>query len=216
MISILICDDHPLILHGVTALLAGDKGFRVAANVRDGHEALSQIQTNPPDIALLDVTIPPPDGLTLLKTIGQQRLPVRVVLLTATITDEQVLSAVTAGVAGIVLKESASETLLHCLKLVAQGGRWLPRDLIQGALNRRGAAKRSVSPLSVLTPREMQVAMHIAEGASNREVAGSLSMTEGTVKIHLHNIYAKLDVDNRTALAIMVMRNGTTHVAPSG
>jgi DNA-binding NarL/FixJ family response regulator len=206
MNSILVCDDHPLIVQGLVALLAGDRGWNVVATSRDGREALNEIEARRPDIALLDIAMPVKDGIQVLKTVNQEKWPVRVVLLTASITDDQLLEAVAAGAAGIVLKESASETLLHCLRQVSQGRSWLPQELIRPALSRRASAAREVSPFARLTKREHEIAQGIAQGQSNREIALALGLSEGTVKIHLHSIYAKLDVNNRTALAILFAR----------
>jgi DNA-binding NarL/FixJ family response regulator len=210
MKSVLICDDHPLILHGLATLLAGDEQLEVVATPRDGTEALAAARAQRPDIALLDVSMPGLDGIEVLKALNRERWPTRVVLLTASIRDDQLLEAISAGVAGVILKESASETLLHCLRVVSQGGRWLPTELIQPAISRRAMAKREISPFEGLTKREKEVAQRIAEGSSNRDVATALGMSEGTVKIHLHSIYAKLEIDNRTALAIIYARRATT------
>lgn len=209
MKSVLICDDHPLILSGLATLLAGDDQLKVVATPRDGIEALAAARELRPDIALLDVSVPGLDGIELLKLLNQECWPIRVVLLTASISDYQLLEAISAGVAGVILKESASETLLHCLRVVSQGGRWLPPDLIQPAIIRRATARREISPFEGLTKREKEVAQLIAEGSSNRDVATVLGMSEGTVKIHLHSIYAKLEIDNRTALAIIYARRGS-------
>ncbi len=208
MKSVLICDDHPLILRGLATLLAGDDQLEVVATPRDGNEALAAVRELCPDLALLDVSMPGIDGIGVLKILNEERWPTRVVLLTASIGDDQLLEAISAGVAGVILKESASETLLHCLRIVSQGGRWLPPELIQPAISRRAMTRRQTSPFEGLTKREREVAQRIAEGNSNRDVAAALGMSEGTVKIHLHNIYAKLEIDNRTALAIIYARRG--------
>jgi DNA-binding NarL/FixJ family response regulator len=207
--SVLICDDHPLILQGLATLLANDDQLEVVAMPRDGNEALAAVRQLCPDLALLDVSMPGIDGIGVLKILNEERWSTRVVLLTASIGDDQLLEAISAGVAGVILKESASETLLHCLRIVSQGGRWLPPELIQPAISRRAMTKRQSSPFEGLTKREREVAQRIAEGNSNRDVAAALGMSEGTVKIHLHNIYAKLEIDNRTALAIIYARRGS-------
>ena len=213
MKSILVCDDHPLILKGLVALLTADSGWNIVATPRDGVAAWREISRYRPDIALLDIAMPGRDGIEVLKAINSEQLSVRVVLLTASISDTQLLDAVAAGVAGVILKESASEALLHCLRVVSNGGRWLPRELIQPAINRRASAAREVSPMTQLTRREHEIAQRIAEGISNRDIAAALGLSEGTVKIHLHSIYAKLDVNNRTALAILVARREATFQA---
>ncbi|TPG43564.1 DNA-binding response regulator [Sphingomonas koreensis] len=204
MTSLVLCDDHALILGGLRTLIADEADFSIVATAEDGIEALDVIHRHKPDIALVDISMPRIDGIALLQRIDREGWPIKVVLLSASISDSQILEAIAAGVAGIVLKDEAPATLVQCLRTVARGGRWLPPHLVVPAINRGRA--RDVTPLAALTPRERQVAALVAKGKANREVAAALSITEGTVKIHLHTIYSKLEVDNRTAFAIMFAR----------
>lgn len=206
MISVLLCDDHPLILEGFSALLRESKDFQIVATVTDGSEALRALRDAMPDIALLDISVPHFDGLSLLRMISREGWPIRVILLTASITDAQIVEAIAAGAAGILLKDAAPATLFHCLKVVARGERWLPPELVRPALRRQSSSATPCSPLALLTRREYEVAQLVAESRSNKEIAAALRLTEGTVKIHLHSIYTKLGVDNRTAVAIMYAR----------
>jgi DNA-binding NarL/FixJ family response regulator len=210
MTSILLCDDHPLILEGFGALLRQSADFRVIATATDGCEALNALRDTVPDIALLDISVPHFDGLALLRMISREGWPVRVVLLTASISDEQIVEAIAAGAAGILLKDAAPTTLLHCLRIVAGGGRWLPPELIRPAVRRQSSTAAEASPFVHLTPRELGVAQLVAEGRSNKEIAAALRLSEGTIKAHLHSIYSKLGVDNRTAVAIMYARRPKT------
>lgn len=206
MTSIILCDDHPLILRGLSDLLKSDLDIQILATAQDGMEALRLIRQHTPDVALVDISMPLLNGIELLTTLSHEGPQVRVVLLTASISDEQIVDAIAAGAAGIILKESAFATLLHCLQTVSRGGRWLPQELVVSAISRRRAADRQSSPFVSLTVREMEVARLVADGASNRVIAAALRVSEGTVKVHLHSIYSKLDVDNRTAVAIMFTR----------
>lgn len=210
MATLVICDDHHLILSGIQMLLGGDADFRIVATASDGETALQRIGELKPDIALVDVYMPGIDGLGVLARINQNGWPVRVVLLSATITDAQVIEAVAGGAAGIVLKDMASTTLVECLKTVAGGGRWLPRHLVASAISRRRAEEREPSPFESLTRREWEVTRLLADGMPNRDIAAELSISLGTVKIHLHSIYSKLGADNRTAVALMVARYETS------
>jgi len=207
MTSLVLCDDHPLILRGLADLIAADTPMEIVATCSDGQQALDAISLHRPDLAVLDISMPEHDGLDVLQQVTREQLPVRVIFLTACITDEQVIQAIAGGAHGIVLKESAAANLVDCLRHVANGGKWLPPNIVQPAISRASAAARRPSPFAALTRREQEVARLIADGLANKEVAARLGMSEGTVKIHLHNIYSKLDVDNRTAVAILFARN---------
>lgn len=207
MTSLMLCDDHPLILRGLADLIAADTDIDIVATCGGGQQAIDAILEHMPDVAVLDISMPERDGIDVLKEVAREQWPVRVVLLTGCITDEQVIQAIAAGAYGIVLKESAAATLVDCLRHVAEGRRWLPSSIVQPAISRASAAARRISPFELLTRREKEVARLIADGLSNKEVAGRLAMSEGTVKIHLHSIYSKLGVDNRTAVAILFTRD---------
>jgi two-component system nitrate/nitrite response regulator NarL len=167
---------------------------------------LDAIRVHRPDIAVVDVTMPGVNGLAVLGTVVDERLATRVVLLTASVTDSQILEAVTAGVHGLVLKESAPEMLVNCLRGVAAGRRWLPQEIIKPALDRelqrREEGRRFVREL---TAREIDIIRLIADGLSNKAIASRLTISEGTVKIHLHHIYQKLGISNRAALAALAI-----------
>lgn len=206
MTSLVLCDDHPLILRGLADLIAADTDIDIVAACGDGQQALDAIAEHMPDVAVLDISVPAPDGIEILRHLTREQWPVRVVFLTGCITDQQIIQSIAAGAYGIVLKESAAASLVACLQHVADGRKWLPSSIVQPAISRASAAARRTTPLEVLTRREKDVARHVAEGLSNRDVAAQLAMSEGTVKIHLHNIYSKLGVDNRTAVAILFTR----------
>jgi DNA-binding NarL/FixJ family response regulator len=144
--------------------------------------------------------------LSILRKISQEALPVRIVFLTATITPDQISAALAYGVWGMLLKESAPDALVDCLRAAASGKRWLPEELLARADPERRAG--GSAPLSMLTRREREIVELASRGLSNKAIAASLGSTEGTVKIHLHNIYQKVQVKNRTALVAL---NFETH-----
>lgn len=204
--TVVLADDHPLVLQGLRALLDEQEDFRIVATCGSGEQALDAIRVHRPDIAVVDVTMPGVNGLAVLGTVVDERLTTRVVLLTASVTDSQILEAVTAGVHGLVLKESAPEMLVKCLRGVAAGRRWLPQEIIKPALDRelqrREEGRRFVREL---TAREIDIIRLIADGLSNKAIASRLTISEGTVKIHLHHIYQKLGISNRAALAALAI-----------
>jgi DNA-binding NarL/FixJ family response regulator len=187
--------------------------MNVVAICPDGVAALRAIREVAPEIALLDISMPGHNGLDILT--ATEGSATKIVLLTAIATDEQILAAVARGVRGILLKDGAINDLVHCLHAVAAGRRWLPQDLLTAALERE-TGRRQVSDRleKSLTTREQQVMLAVSEGLSNKQVGRKLDLTEGTVKIHLHNIYQKVSVTNRTALAALAI-NHRNHLQPN-
>ncbi len=197
-IRVVLVDDHPIVLQGLQHLFERHDEFAVVACCPDAESALATVRADPPDVLVLDLRMPGPTGLDLLRTIFNEQIPCRTVLLTAAISDEQVLDAVKLGAAGLVLKESAPETLLECVRKVHAGEQWIDRDTVTRALSSvldREAAETEAS--HTLTPREIEIVRMVAQGLRNRVIAERLSISEGTVKVHLHNIYEKFGVDGR-------------------
>ena len=201
MIGLLLADDHPFMRAGIEAVLRGSR-FTIVAAASNGLEALAAVEKHDPAICILDIRMPGRTGVEVLETLrarGDKRL---VVLLTAELEDDALLAAVKAGVNGIVLKDDAEHALLDCLDAVSGGQRAVPSDLLQRALEISLDATRR-HPLDALTPRERQIADLVGRGMRNRDIAAELSMSEGTVKVYLHTIYQKLDIENRTELALL-------------
>src|SRR3954468_13994490 len=202
---VVLADDHPIVLGGLRALLLAERGVEIVAAALDGATALAMIRAHEPEIAVLDIYMPRLTGLKVLEALAADDLATRVVLLTGSASDEQIATAVERGAWGLLLKESAPGTLIACLKTVAAGQRWLPEELVAPAI-RRAAERRAtdVRPERVLTAREYEIARLIAQGLSNKHIARSLAISEGTVKIHLHKTYEKLGGMNRTSLAVLM------------
>lgn len=201
MTRVLLADDHPFMRAGVEAVLR-DSPFEIVATAASGDEALAKIAEADPELCIFDIRMPGRNGVEVLEDMRRGGDVRPVVLLTAELEDAALLAAVQAGVNGIVLKDVAEDALLDCLSAVAGGGRAVPPDLLQRALDLslRGEPKH---PLEGLTPRERQIAEHVGRGQRNREIAEALGMSEGTVKVYLHTIYQKLGIENRTELALM-------------
>jgi two-component system nitrate/nitrite response regulator NarL len=201
-VSIVIVDDHPVVLRGITMLLNEYKTFHVVGICQNGAEAIDAVRTLKPDIALLDMKMPILNGLQVLKVLVAENLPTRVIFLSASLTDEDIVAATAGGAYGIILKESAPDLLLTCLRAVAAGDKWLPAELVDGAMERTQAQRAQIAKISqLLTPREIEIMLRVADGLTNSQVGRQLNISEGTVKIHLHSIYQKVQVSNRTSLA---------------
>lgn len=202
MTRILIADDHPFLLAGVRAVLEA-AGMKVVDAVVDGAATLAAIARHDPDVILLDVKMPDIDGITVLETLRQQGDLRPVILLTAQVDDRQLLNALGAGVNAILCKQGGSRTLVEAIGVVMQGGRAIPAELLARAAEAMQRAN-AAGGLAVLSPRELTLAKTAGSGLRNREIAQQMGMTEGAIKVALHRLYEKLNVTNRTELALLV------------
>jgi DNA-binding NarL/FixJ family response regulator len=208
-IRLILADDHPIVLDGLAQLFRVEPEFQVLARCRDGEEALGAVRTHQPDVLVLDIRMPRRDGLDVLRTVRLEGLPTRVVLLTAALEEEQLVEALRLGVGGVVLKEMAPHLLVEAVREVHAGGSWLDKGAVSrivGKLLQKEEGMREAA--RVLTPRELEIVRMVARGLRNRAIAEELLITEGTVKIHLHNIYQKLGVDGRLELAVYAQGKG--------
>lgn len=207
----ILADDHPLVLNGLYHLLREYPDFEVLERCSSGAEALAAAQRHHPDIMVLDLLMPGMDGLAVARELGRSANPPHVVLLTAQLHEDQLIEALHLGVRGFVLKEMATKLLVECLRRVHSGGQWLEKDSANRAmakLVRREAKGREMATL--LTPREIEVVRMVAKGLTNKEIASELGIADGTVKIHLHNIYEKLGIARRAELARVAEEYGLT------
>ena len=203
-ISVVLVDDHPIVLQGLQHLFARQPDLEVTACCATVDEGLHAARALHPDVIVLDLRMPDGGGLALLDSINREQIHVRTVVLTAAISDEEVAQAMQKGIGGLVLKESAPEQLLECVRRVHAGERWLDPDATTRMMQapapaNHAAAERAAS----LTGREREVVRMIAAGLRNRDIGERLSISENTVKVHLHNIYEKLGVEGRMELLLL-------------
>jgi DNA-binding NarL/FixJ family response regulator len=200
-IRLVLADNHPLILFGIECLLRMEGDITILAKCANGEEALKAVHEHRPDILVLDIHLPGKDGLTVLKEIHDRGLPVNVVLFTKEIHEEQVIDCLRYGVKGIILKETSPQLLVECLRKVSDGSRWIDADSMGRAVEtllRREQSSHVVR--RSLTCREIEIVKMVANGLRNKEIGEKLFICEGTVKLHIHNIYKKLNIRGRTAL----------------
>jgi DNA-binding NarL/FixJ family response regulator len=208
-ISLVLADDHPLLLDGLENLFRLEKDIQVLACCGDGVETLRAVREHQPDMLILDIRMPRMNGLAVLRAMKKENLRTRVVILTVALDEDEVLEAIRLGVRGVVLKEMAPQLIVQCVRKVHAGGEWLERSSVGRALEkmlRREAGAQQIAGL--LTPREMEIVRLVACGLRNKEIAAKLTVSEGTVKLHLHNIYEKLHVDGRLALTLYAQDKG--------
>lgn len=208
-IRILLADDHPIVLDGLEALFRLEPDIEVVGRCLSGDEVLPAVKRHAPDLLLLDIRMPRMDGMEVLRALRHERLATRVVLLAAAFEDDQVVEALRLGARGMVLKELAPPLLIDCVRRVNAGGQWIEQQASGRALEtlvRRDTAEKELA--QDLTPREIELVRLAASGLRNREMSRRLEISEGTVKMHLHNVYRKLKLENRVALANYAREKG--------
>jgi len=207
-IRLVLADDHPIVLDGLARLFAGESDCEVAAIAPDGERALCAVREHEPDILVLDLRMPRKDGLAVVREMKREGLATRIVLLTAMDNDD-VVTAIRLGVKGIVLKDMASRLLVQCVRAVYAGGKWLEKSYATRAVEKLLKREEGMQDImKSLTPREWEIAHMITKGMHNKEIAAKLGIGEGTTKLHLHNIYTKLNVDGRVGLMQYMQRHG--------
>lgn len=208
MISVLVADDHPLMRDAVAALF-GQEPYNLIARCLDGAQARAAILEHRPDVAILDVNMPRLSGLDLLREARAQNWSTRIVLLTAGLEPGPLVEAVKLKVDGLVLKDAGGDMLLRCVDAVLAGEQWVDNEAMKQVMS---ALAETVTPGKIveLTPRETDVVRHVAQGRRNKEIARALGISEGTVKMHLHNLYEKFSVSSRTELAILARERSLT------
>jgi DNA-binding NarL/FixJ family response regulator len=212
-----VADDHPAVLHGVADVLTSNSDIRVVAACSDGACALRAIQQFAPRVAVLEIYMRGLNGLDVLRKISVAHTVTKVVFLTATASEEQLVSAIACGAKGIVLKHAPLTELVQCVRAVAAGYDWLRPDLVDAALEYETRCQSVSQRLAqTLTSRERHITLMVAEGLPNKEISRRLDLSEATVKIHLHNIYKKLRINNRVALTAITIAHRDELLLSSG
>ncbi|MBB3358140.1 MULTISPECIES: response regulator transcription factor [Novosphingobium] len=204
MTRILVADDHAFLRAGLEQVL-GRLGHEIVASVGDGAAALAAIAQTRPDLAIVDLRMPAPDGVGVLSALRDAGDALPVLILAAELDDASLVAAVQRGVNAIVLKHAPPGALQAAITAVMAGERAIAMDLMERAF---AAATRPAATgedaMAALSDRDRQIAEGVAAGLRNRDIADSLGVTEGTVKINLHRLYDRLGVANRTELALLV------------
>lgn len=208
-IRILLADDHPVVRIGVRNMLKAEGNFDVVGEASDGDEAITQTLELLPDILLLDLYMPRLPGLEAMRAIMSGSPRVKILLLTSTITTQQIIEALQIGARGIVLKDALVDHLTTAIRSVVGGDYWIGGKRV---VNLVGALHELMQQAAVperktygLTPRELEVVGCIVEGCSNRDVAKQFAISEETVKRHLSNIFDKTGVSTRLELALFAI-----------
>jgi DNA-binding NarL/FixJ family response regulator len=200
MIRVLIADDHPTVLAGLSSIIGMQPDMVVVAEAENGRDAVALWRAHSPDVALVDLRMPALDGVGVIQEIRCYDASARLIILTTFDAEDEVYRAIQAGANGYLLKDARREELLECVRTVIRGGTCIPPALVQ-----KLAASVQGERLS---SRELDVLMLLARGNSNKDIASALFISETTVKGHLRNIFEKLNVLSRTEAIAAALRRG--------
>jgi DNA-binding NarL/FixJ family response regulator len=208
-IRVLMADDHMIFRQGVRKLLEGEDDISIVGEAANGNECIAMMAQLKPDILLLDINMPDKDGLAVLQEINFDSLPTQVIVLTAAEDDRDAVQVMRRGARGIVLKQSASDLLVKSIHRVYGGEIWLDNRITAEVMkaftkDSTGGSRRD-KPL--LSDRERQVVLLVAQDNRNKEIGTNLFISEQTVKNHLHNIFDKLGVSDRLELALYAIHH---------
>ena len=212
--SVVIADRYPLVLLGLSAVLAAHRDFNIVASCSDGTSCIEALRNLAPNIAILDVSMPGVTGLEILSIVNSENLSTRLVFLTASDEDSDLVMSAAADGYSVIPKDVAPEVLVQSLRQIAEGQRLLPLLSSEQAIS-RGQSAITGNALTTLTDRERQIMRLVSEGLSNKEIGRRLNISDGTIKQHLHHIYQKLEISNRTVLAALAISHNDSVGVPS-
>ncbi len=207
-IEIIIADDHMMIREGLKQLLELDGTMKVIAEANDGEECLNLLNKKiHPDILLLDINMPKKNGIEVLEYIKQNKIPVKVLILTVHNEVEYLLKAVDIGIDGYLLKDSSYDELKEAIDVVISGNTYIQPSLLPALNESMEDYALDKKKIECLTKRELDVLRLISEGCSNKKISDELTISERTVKNHISHIFRKIDVEDRTQAAVFAIRN---------
>ena len=205
-LRLMLVDDHYLVRLGLSSVIALEPDMRVCAEAATGHQAIELFRSDRPDVTLMDLRLPDLSGTEAIRTIRAEFPQARIIALSTFAGDEEIHMALEAGALAYLVKTVQPEELIDTIRKAAAGQRHVPPELAA-----RLAAR---SPRSHLSPRELEVVKLMIQGKRNREIARHLAITEGTVKIHVSNVLAKLGVTDRTEAVTQALQRGIVALAP--
>ena len=202
-IRLLIVDDHFVVRAGLRDVLSSQSDFEVVGEATNGLEAVALVDRLKPDVVLTDLSMPQMDGVTAIGRIKAEHPGIQILVLTSYDSDSDVLPAIEAGAIGYLLKDAPREELYSAIRAAAEG-----KPLLTSAVAARLMERMRGPTVEALSSREIDVLKLVARGASNKEIANQLYITQATVKSHLIRIYGKLDVADRTAAVTKALELG--------
>jgi len=208
-IRLLIVDDHPVVRDGIRGMLSSDPDFEVVGEAADGAEAIARAEAFRPDVVLMDLRMPGIGGVEATRAIVDSDIGARVLILTTFDTEGDVVAAIEAGATGYLLKDASRADLVRAVRSAADG-----EPVLSPPAARRLIGQVRKPSGSSLSDRELEVLSHVASGATNKELAAQLFISEATVKTHLIHVFEKLDVSDRAAAVAAAYELGL--ITPGG
>lgn len=202
-LSILIADDHPVVRDGLMGMLESQPDFEVVGEAADGAQAIQLAEELKPEIVLMDLRMPQVDGVTAIREIKSSQAETQILVLTTYDSDADILRAIEAGATGYLLKDSSREELYGAIRATARGDTVLAPSVAARLVGQMRAPAEER-----LSSRELEVLQLVAEGASNKDIASRLHISQATVKSHLIHIFGKLGVSDRTAAVTVALQRG--------
>jgi two-component system, NarL family, nitrate/nitrite response regulator NarL len=199
-----IADRHPVMLRGLSDVLGAQRDFKVIASCNDGATCIEAIRILVPDIAILDIAMPDIPRREILGIADSKNLATRLIFFTAFVDDRDLMMLAAAGACDIISKDAQPGELLQALRQIANGPRLQALPSVNKAAGRAQSAVADKT-LTTLTDRERQIMGLVSEGLSNKEIGRRLNISDGTIKVHLHHVFQKLEISNRTVLAALAL-----------
>ena len=207
-VKVAMIDDHPIVRQGLRNLLETEPSFQVIAEADDGITGLELVQRVRPDVLIVDLMMPGLNGLDLIKQVLKHLPRLRIVVLSMQSADLYVVEALNCGAAGYVLKETGPSEIIHAIKTVVAGERYLSPKLAQRVLDTSTGKKKIADPYDSLTPREREILHLIVEGNTSAQIAGRLVLSPRTVELHRSRLMKKLDLHNQTDIFRYALERG--------
>jgi len=207
-INILVADDHAVVRTGISAWIASEPDLVLSGEAADGEEAVAKALELQPDVILMDLVMPNKDGIEAIKEIIQVNPDARILVITSFSDKDKAIQAIKAGAMGFMMKDTSPEGMLQAIRAVQQGKPWLSNEITRMLMHEQRLTRESISPTDHLTDREVDVLKLIAQGLSDNDIADQLSVSKATVRYHISNILAKLNLENRTQAALYAIREG--------
>ncbi len=208
MIRVLLADDHSIVRAGLRRLVEESEDLEVVAEAADGHEAIHKIRNVLPDVAVIDLSMPRIDGLEVITRIHPEYPDLPIIVLTMHAENQYVVRAIEAGAMGYITKQSAPEHLVHAIRKVYAGSRYLTDDATESLALRVARGNRDGTLLDTLSTRELQVLRRLAMGHTNREIASAYNISIKTVDTYRYRLLKKLDLRNNADISRFAIQNG--------
>ncbi|HYF83782.1 MAG TPA: response regulator transcription factor [Clostridia bacterium] len=213
MIKVLLVDDQDILVEGLKMILGKEEDIQICGTANNGRKAYETCKWNRPDVVLMDIKMPELDGVEATGMIKKDFPSVKVIVLTTFNDDEYIYEAIKNGASGYLLKDASPAEIAGAVRTVYNGGALIQSEVAVKVLDRfselaKGNLERHSDPrVELLTEREMEICRLIAEGKNNKEIAGELYLSEGTVKNHITRVLIKLELRDRTQLAVFTIKN---------